>query len=451
MEILNQLEQEQIISKIKCTPLKELGTTIPWATRHQQMRRLHQQLTQNTVMAGTENRTDYIKERLVDSYKMVPLLKELLTAEVWRLECLPVIMNTADFSARSTLPLDMILEHELVVLAIIANVTYHADALESLGDNILDLVDYCHRALNSFISVSSRGETEETGTDNRKMLSKRLYESSFKMAESVLSILFHMTSNIDAVPISTVDRLLNRHNLPQFCVELVQTQPFRSDGKAFFDGDWHKISDARKVTKLEGLTFALIFNMVAQPDVFEKYEMSSTNIASILRLTSYVGQPHVLEQFGFLTALKAQLDYIQVQGPSFIASHNKANKTSLIIESEPELRDQILSSLPSRIAIAADQMRFWIANQTTFLPKFAMEINKSFDADTLMALDQTMKSYTEKTLDSSATPECAKCGKVGMKRCGRCQMRWYCSPECQRVDWKQHKKRCKPMESALTS
>jgi hypothetical protein len=38
---------------------------------------------------------------------------------------------------------------------------------------------------------------------------------------------------------------------------------------------------------------------------------------------------------------------------------------------------------------------------------------------------------------------CAKCGKKGGKKCGKCQQVYYCSKECQAQDWKSHKAFCK--------
>ena len=37
---------------------------------------------------------------------------------------------------------------------------------------------------------------------------------------------------------------------------------------------------------------------------------------------------------------------------------------------------------------------------------------------------------------------CAVCGIGGVKLCGRCKDRCYCSAECQRADWKTHKTSC---------
>ncbi|KAL6301392.1 hypothetical protein BKA93DRAFT_738905, partial [Sparassis latifolia] len=36
-----------------------------------------------------------------------------------------------------------------------------------------------------------------------------------------------------------------------------------------------------------------------------------------------------------------------------------------------------------------------------------------------------------------------------LKRCGACKKTYYCSPECQKEDWKQHKKDCKGPEHTM--
>lgn len=38
---------------------------------------------------------------------------------------------------------------------------------------------------------------------------------------------------------------------------------------------------------------------------------------------------------------------------------------------------------------------------------------------------------------------CWNCGKFGKKKCGNCRVAKYCSKECQRVHWKEHKPICR--------
>ena len=42
--------------------------------------------------------------------------------------------------------------------------------------------------------------------------------------------------------------------------------------------------------------------------------------------------------------------------------------------------------------------------------------------------------------------KCAVCSKKSKSQCGGCKMRRYCSRECQKADWKTHKKVCKSLK-----
>ncbi|ODA79308.1 hypothetical protein RJ55_04901 [Drechmeria coniospora] len=47
---------------------------------------------------------------------------------------------------------------------------------------------------------------------------------------------------------------------------------------------------------------------------------------------------------------------------------------------------------------------------------------------------------------------CKACNKsppsVNLKRCAKCSITWYCSRDCQKVDWKEHKKTCAKQRDA---
>jgi len=44
--------------------------------------------------------------------------------------------------------------------------------------------------------------------------------------------------------------------------------------------------------------------------------------------------------------------------------------------------------------------------------------------------------------DSSGSQPCTVCNKIATKRCSRCHGAYYCSTECQRRDWSNHKLHC---------
>jgi len=337
---LTEFEIDKLISSIKPCNIKELGTTLKFASQHQILRRLHIQQTFN--LQNYNSTSDYIKDKLIEDNKLGKLLKELISIELWRKECLPVLLKTEDFLPETTLPIDIILEHELILLAILETSCFHADTLSELGDYIAELVDYCHRNLNNVLYI--RGKISEeydnnliSGEDklveyqknNKKNLSSlktinlqiKTENDSFKIAEKCLSIIFHITNNFETVPISTVNRILNQHNLPILLIELLKRETFwgcknqtTKKEQVFYDGQWHEIPNSvaaqRKIPKTKGLILLILFNLLTREDIFKKYEMSSTNISGLLHLQQFVSPSYVLEQFGCLTTLKAQLLFI---------------------------------------------------------------------------------------------------------------------------------------------
>ena len=54
----------------------------------------------------------------------------------------------------------------------------------------------------------------------------------------------------------------------------------------------------------------------------------------------------------------------------------------------------------------------------------------------------------------STQKACAKCHKTStdkpLKRCAKCQNQWYCSRDCQKLDWKSHKAYCSSSQQSNT-
>jgi len=453
--------------EIKHFKLRDLGVNLDWAKQHQILRRLQMQQMQAILTLGTENSTDYIKDSLIENKKFPILIKELLLNEIWRRTSLNIILKTLDFKPISNLPLDIVLENELTILALLETSFYHSDALETTEDYILDLINYCHRSLNCMLAIDKETENENLEInaknlnldfDSKKLLKSKISQDIYKISSMSLSIIFHVSNNFDSVPISSLNRILNVHNFPILITELlirdtwtrIFTKNSQKQIKVFYDSNWHDHKNQRKVPKLNGMALALLFNLLAKQEAFEKYEMSSSNISGILKLRSIISPNYVLEQFGFLTTLKAQLDFLSIQGDSYITRHNNTenNKNKiLLIETEPNLKQEILDQNKNITAITADQMRFWM-QKTDFLTKFSLALDKAFNIDDLNVLNDQILQKEKQNFEKfenipAAPPECNSCNKIAMNRCGRCALVWYCSRECQSKDWKKHKKTCK--------
>ena len=68
------------------------------------------------------------------------------------------------------------------------------------------------------------------------------------------------------------------------------------------------------------------------------------------------------------------------------------------------------------------------------------------EGETIDMLKQQLPEGT--TIEPCVTKQCGECGKdevgVVFKKCGKCSVMVYCSKQCQRANWKEHKKSCVP-------
>lgn len=81
--------------------------------------------------------------------------------------------------------------------------------------------------------------------------------------------------------------------------------------------------------------------------------------------------------------------------------------------------------------------------------KTAYSFRSGVDKARRLAINPLMIPFITKCFVSGATGFCDECGKVASKKCSVCKCAVYCSRECQKANWKLHKKYCKLFEKAL--
>lgn len=107
---------------------------------------------------------------------------------------------------------------------------------------------------------------------------------------------------------------------------------------------------------------------------------------------------------------------------SLIGDTGASRISAFLIQQLPEIRDNLVRNKDWNEIARRQRESFLVENEET----------RKADMQLLMA---GLEDFLE-------DPICAKCGNMATYRCSKCHNEWYCSRECQKVAWKQHKLVC---------
>lgn len=212
---------------------------------------------------------------------------------------------------------------------------------------------------------------------------------------------------------------------------------------------WKSIDMAIHAT---GVPYCMISEMV---ELAGKYETSAAQMDERGRVDNTVVNLHVkplLHKFGKLTdtnRFKANRGVIHVDAAAGTIGPMELNKVDQLKGiSGPPRSDGELETLKR----ALDDLRAGFAS---------LIVRCESTTESVMIGSSTSTTTTDSpTTDLSSHPSltkreklihCAKCKlisstKSDFKRCSRCKSTFYCSPTCQKQDWRMHKFICKPEE-----
>lgn len=145
--------------------MKEYGSKF-WFRQHETLERLNIQAHKNAVGSSDE----FVMEGFCTQDKMSFLIKDLLTAEIWKQHVLPLVLE--DVARLSSIKSYMCVYHEASACNLLEVMLYHKTACEAAEDSLVELVDYCYR---KFVNLQNKAgdyakRRDECMSDPRKKL-----------------------------------------------------------------------------------------------------------------------------------------------------------------------------------------------------------------------------------------------------------------------------------------
>ncbi|XP_054707337.1 zinc finger MYND domain-containing protein 10-like [Uloborus diversus] len=420
-KVLYANEIELYFDTLEIFDVSDIGSS-RWLQQHERIYQLSLQALLDAKSGGEE----LVKELVIMHQKIPQLVLDLITTEMWRLKILPLFLKWK-FRPKSTIPLYMVLYHEVTLVSFFEAVLFHEDVMESASDVLIDLTDFCYRNILPLTSPKSEAEVEEDVGDEMKQLLEQKKEIEFELGVKCISILSYMTQHLKIISLSVLHRLLAVHDVPLLFTNLICDPPWIrevNDGEEkYCDGKWNKLSKKAsvKLNKIEGQIWMALIQFLMHPECQKKYEVTDFRKDQLLRLRSKLSG-FVTDQMPILNELVRFLEHLNIfDAPT--------PKSDLIIEQIPEIWESMHSKNHNWKQISKFQMENYFLLSEEELKNFCKRLCRTFDLKNIEAM-------------LPDAPSCAACGGRGLKRCSRCKNEWYCGRACQVSHWEKHRNLC---------
>lgn len=198
MDFVSPVELDFFIKSLRKPRIEDLGKD-QWLEQHSTVIKLNQQCV---LEARTEGREELTRDLIVEHGKTGVLVQDLFSVFVWKKTILPKL------DKKDSIVVYSIGYHELILVNLLELILYNGSGCESLGDNALDLVDYCVQSVTQLIGLVHSGfldeEHEEIAAENME----------YKLAMHCISLIYYLVDKLESLPLSVASRLVRFHDTP---------------------------------------------------------------------------------------------------------------------------------------------------------------------------------------------------------------------------------------------
>lgn len=408
------------------------------------------QLTVQSVIQALSKREETVKEALITHDKLKVLVHDLILVELWRENILARLAKGNQLTQSFTIY--PILYHESTCINLLETVLYHPASVETLGDAIIDLTDYCLRLMNSFITSGNSDDDDDEPLQNNdgsgdyltkaaasatkdidmgKMASTVVFANCFK----ALSTIRYIIENLDSLGSGLISRFTISSDAPMLLTQLLLQKPWRRENWQTgniteYDpttATWKSVDPSSRflLGPTEIQAWLALYMLLKNNHILGNYELYESRKNQLLRLRPNLHELS-LDQLPILGELQLFLNQLAVQSGGLFTP----SKSPLLLEMIAPIRDQLEKEFKDdRKTLIKVYSKELLENSREILMEKAQKLAVSYSIDTF-----------EHTLPSRGT--CATCGAEAEKRCSKCKQIWYCTRDCQAAHWKIHKANC---------
>jgi len=398
--VVTAQECERLVESVKPFPLEEVGSE-QWLQQHEVLEKLNMQ-AHHCAKANTD---DFVLESLVTFDKLPTIVHELIVIEAWRENVYPV-MEKDVLRQGSSMRAYFTLYHEATLANLLETVMYHDYAAESVGDSIIELIDWCARRLIYLNALPSethslpwapeptkrkdRKKKEAASSDEAgdkdyvdpevraeiKAMAAQLDQRSpeddlrqqylsvqFRVATAAVTILRYLCAQGSKLGVSVLSRLSDTHDVMTLIIPLIDNPPWTRRLKS--TGTWEKWQDQKwseckpenllKLTKLEAQAWLTVYNLISDEQFRKRYQFNSYRKDALLRIRKYINDVMV-DQLPMFADVQRFMDELAIAGSNSAPD----NGTALVMEIMPEIRNAIMAKYAEKgdwANLAMEQLR----------------------------------------------------------------------------------------------